>query len=305
MKENNAKEVFYMGIDYGNHLMKGANHIMENGVAALETKPTFATNTLVYDGKFYKVGENRGSVKDSKLDDDDYYLLTLALMAKEAVTRGIPYGAHVILGIGMPLKQFATVRKQFVRYLMRDRQPVRFRYEDQAYEFFIEDVMAFPQCYAAVADQLAIMQGECLIVDVGSWTIDIMAVRKGVPIESQCETFTESMISVIQDIKSRTSELYGKELSESKITEYISNQNAPIPDKYRKLMDEAFRRFTDRVEGILKENGHDTEFSDVIYVGGGAIVMKNYGKHSDNIRYIEDVRANARGYEYLVKQMRS
>lgn len=150
--------------------------------------------------------------------------------------------------------------------------------------------MAFPQCYAAVADQLAVMQGECLIVDVGSWTIDIMEVRKGIPIESQCETFTESMISVIQDIKSRTSELYGKELSESKITEYIGNRNVTIPDRYKTLMDEAFRRFAERVEGILKENGHDTEFSNVIYVGGGATIMKNYGKRGDNIRYIEEHR---------------
>lgn len=305
MRETEAKDVYYMGIDHGNHLMKGTNHIMENGVEALETKPTFTTKTLVYEGRFYKVGESRGSVKDSKFEDNDYYLLTLALMAKEAMTRKIPYGAHVILGIGMPLKQFATARKQFVRYLVRDRQPVHFRFEDQVYELFIDDVLAFPQCYAAVADQLSRMQGECLIVDVGSWTIDIMAVRKGVPIESQCETFTGSMISVIQDIKSRTSELYGKELSESKITEYVSNQNAAIPDKYKKLMDEAFQRFANRVEGILKENGHDTEFSDVVYVGGGATVMKNYGKHETNIHYIEDVRANARGYEYLVKQMKA
>lgn len=305
MRETKANEVYYLGIDHGNHLMKGANHIMENGVEALETKPTFQTNTLVNEGKFYKVGENRRNVKDSKLEDNDYYLLTLVLMAKEAEIRGIPYGAHIVLGVGMPLKQFATVRKQFIKYLMRDRQPIHFRFEDKAYEFYIDDVLAFPQCYAAVADRLINMTQESLIVDVGSWTIDIMVVRNGVPIESKCETFTESMISVIQDIKSRTSELYGKEFFESKIMEYISNPNAQIPDKYKKLMDDAFKRFANRVEGLLKENGHDTEFSDVIYVGGGATVMKNYGKQSANIHYIEDVRANARGYEYLLRQIRA
>lgn len=303
MRDTISNEIYYLGIDHGNHLMKGANHIMENGVEALETKPTFSSNTLVYEGKFYKIGESRMNVKDNKLDDDAYYLLTLVLLAKEAITREIPYGAHVVLGVGMPLKQFATVRKQFVKYLIRERQPVHFRYEDQAFEFTIDNVMAFPQCYAAVAEQLTNMTGECLIVDVGSWTIDIMSVRNGVPIESKCETFTESMISVIQDIKSRTSELYGKELSESKITEYILNPDVIIPDKYGKLMDEAFKRFADRVEGILKENGHDTEFSDVIYVGGGATIMKNYGKQSNNISYIEDVRANAIGYELLARKM--
>ena len=166
--------------------------------------------------------------------------------------------------------------------------------------------MAFPQCYAAMAEQLSSISGECLIVDVGSWTIDIMSVRKvrnGVPIKSKCETFTESMISVIQDIKSRTRELFGKELSENKITEYIHHPDVNIPDKYRKLMDEAFKQFVDRVEGILKENGRDTEFSDVIYAGCGATIMKNYGKQSNNISYIEDVRANAIDYKLLARKM--
>lgn len=152
MRDTISNDIYYLGIDHGNHLMKGANHIMENGVEALETKPTFSANTLVYDGHFYKIGESRMNVKDNKLDDDAYYLLTLVLMAKEAITREIPYGAHVILGVGMPLKQFATARKQFVKYLMREKQPVHFRYEDQVFEFTIDNVMAFPQCYAAVAE---------------------------------------------------------------------------------------------------------------------------------------------------------
>ena len=303
MKENTANEIFYLGIDHGNHLMKSSNCIMENGVEALETKPTFSANTLLYEGHFYKVGENRMSVKDSKLDDDDYYLLTLVMIAKEAAIRDIPYGAHIVLGVGMPLKQFATVRKKFVKYLMRDRQPVRFRYEDKMYEFTIDNVVAFPQCYAAVADQLARMLGECLIVDVGSWTIDIMAVRNGVPIESQCETFTESVISVIQDIKSKTSELGGKDVSESKITNYLQTSETDLSDMHKKLMDLSFKKFADKVAGILKENGHDTEFTDVIYVGGGAMIMKKYGKTGSNIRYMEDVKANAIGYEFLAQKM--
>ena len=68
--------------------------------------------------------------------------------------------------------------------------------------------------------------------------------------------------------------------------------------RYRKAL-----LLTKRVEGILKENGHDTEFANIIYVGGGAKVMAAYGRHSDNISYVTDVRANARGYEYLAGQI--
>lgn len=267
------KRIYYVGIDHGNHLMKTSNHVFENGVERQAVKPTFQANTLVYDGAFYKIGEKRNSVKDSKLADDDYYLLTLAALAKECQSGNIPNGAGVVLGVGLPLKQFATVRKQFVKYLKRGNQPVHFKFEDVAYDFTIENVLAFPQCYAAVADRLGSMKGEYLIVDVGSWTIDIMHVKDGVPVESKCETFTESMISVIQEIKSRSSEVFGKEISENVITDYISNFGGNYPEKYARIMDEALEKFVARVEGVLKENGHDTEFTNIIYVGGGAKAM--------------------------------
>lgn len=34
----------------------------------------------------------------------------------------------------------------------------------------------FPQCYAAVVDKIPAMAKKTLIVDIGSWTIDIMPV---------------------------------------------------------------------------------------------------------------------------------
>ena len=91
----------------------------------LAAKHTFSANTLIHEGVFYKIGEKRNSVKDSKLADDDYYLLTLAALAKECQSGAIPNGACVVLGVGLPLKHFATVRKSFVRYLKREQQPVQ------------------------------------------------------------------------------------------------------------------------------------------------------------------------------------
>ncbi len=163
-------------------------------------------------------------------------------------------------------------------------------------------MLTYPQCYAAVADRLAAMR-DCLIVDVGSWTIDIMEVRDGVPVESHCETFTESLVSVLQNVRSESSALLKKEIPEHKIIEYIRGNRKELPRKYQNLMDAALGRFAARIEGILKENGHDTEFAEVIYVGGGAAVMKNYGRYGSNTRFIEDIRANARGYEYIAAQV--
>lgn len=293
---------YIIGLDHGNHLIKTANHIMPNGVKRLGTKPTFMVNTLNYGRAYYKVGEERTSVKDSKMADDDYYILTLAMLAKEAKTRDIQQGSHIVLAVGMPLKQFSQDRDAFIRYLKRDSQPVSFKFEGTDYKFYIDKVVAFPQCYAAVVSRLPSMK-ECLIVDIGSWTIDIMEVQNGVPVESHCETFSESLISVIQDIRSESSELLKKEIFESRIIAYIQGDTENIPKQHQKLMDTALERFAARVEGLLKENGHDTQFTDMIYVGGGAAVMKKYGRTGSNVTYVVDVKANAIGYEYIAGQI--
>ena len=42
------------------------------------------------------------------------------------------------------------------------------------------------------------------------------------------------------------------------------------------------------------------KLTPIIFVGGGATVMKHYGGLTqNNISYLEDIRANAQGYEYL------
>lgn len=302
MKRMKSANRYIIGLDHGNHLIKTANHIMQNGVKRLGAKPTFMANTLNYGRAYYKVGEERANVKDSKLADDDYYILTLTMLAKEARSREIPQDARIMLAVGMPLKQFSSERDAFIRYLRRDGQSVSFKYEETAYKLCIDRVMAFPQCYAAVASRLPAMR-ECLIVDIGSWTIDIMEVQNGVPVESHCETFSESLVSVIQAIRSESSELLKKEISENRIIAYIQGDTENIPKQHQKLMDMALERFAARVEGILKENGHDTQFTDMIYVGGGAAVMKRYGRTGSNISYIVDVKANAIGYEYIAGQI--
>ena len=50
----------------------------------------------------------------------------------------------------------------------------------------------------------------------------------------------------------------------------------------------------------LQEFGMDIVTTPIVFVGGGAVVMKNFGSHdAKNISYNLDVKANARGYEQL------
>ena len=169
---NNKLEV--IGIDHGWSMMKTISQVFVTGVKEITTTPALFGDVLEYEGKFYKVGAVRQEVKDTKVEDDSFYLLTLAAVAKELKRRGLAE-AKVFLAVGLPLTRFGAEKNDFIKYLTKNKR-VSFKYENESYHIEIDDVAVFPQCYAAVVDKIPAMAKKTLIVDIGSWTIDIMPV---------------------------------------------------------------------------------------------------------------------------------
>ena len=167
---NNKLEV--IGIDHGWSMMKTISQVFVTGVKEITTTPALFGDVLEYEGKFYKVGTVRQEVKDTKVEDDSFYLLTLAAVAKELKRRGLAE-AKVFLAVGLPLTRFGAEKNDFIKYLTKNKR-VSFKYENESYHIEIDDVAVFPQCYAAVVDKIPAMAKKTLIVDIGSWTIDII-----------------------------------------------------------------------------------------------------------------------------------
>ena len=77
---NNTKII---GIDHGYGNMKTANFCFPTGIIAYDSEPLFTADMLVYDGKYYLIGEGHKEFAPDKVKDEDYYVLTLAAIAKE------------------------------------------------------------------------------------------------------------------------------------------------------------------------------------------------------------------------------
>ena len=94
----------------------------------------------------------------------------------------------------------------------------------------------------------------------------------------------------------------GSEVSEMEIEEVMRGKASDLPVKYLNIIKEGLKDFTQKVYYTIKECGYNLETTRIVFVGGGAVVMRLYGNFlSKNIEYIEDIQANAKGYEYLSK----
>lgn len=77
-----------IGIDHGWPMMKNVSHVFTAGDGEIKTEPVIYENLLEYEGRFFRVGGERLTVKSTKITDENYYILTLAAVAKELERRG-------------------------------------------------------------------------------------------------------------------------------------------------------------------------------------------------------------------------
>ena len=193
----------------------------------------------------------------------------------------------MVLAVGLPLTRFSAERKPFIDYLSKNENVV-FSFEQKLYKIHIASVSVYPQCYAAVAGMLPTFGKKALVIDVGSWTVDSMLIVNKKPDNSKCDR-----ISV---------QLKNRKLDESDIQDYFMTGKTELPSDYKEIMDMQIQEFVDKVCAYQMECGYNFDMLPIYFVGGGAIVMKNFGKYQQsNIHYVLDVKANAKGFETMAR----
>ncbi|MCI7067902.1 MAG: ParM/StbA family protein [Lachnospiraceae bacterium] len=295
-----SRNIKIIAIDHGWSHIKTKNTVFVSGVEE-NISPTFFDNVLEYNGKYYNIGARRIEVKDTKVDNDDFYLLTLAAVAKELSIMHLTE-ADVYLAVGLPLTRFGEEKNAFIDYLSRDKE-VRFKYAETEYHINIVKVSVFPQCYAAVADIISTFARKVAVIDIGSWTVDIMPVIAKKPDDQRCNSIPHGIITCMRDINRACIKKFNYELDERDIEHYIRyHQISNIPDEAVRLMDSFLSEYAAMIIRSLKEMEINIQTTPIVFVGGGAVIMKNYGNMSaGSVQYKLDVKANAKGYELLAK----
>ena len=289
-----------IGIDHGWSQIKTSNHCFNTSLKELANAPAFYDNVLEFDGKYFAVGEERLEVLDSKVENENFYLLTMIAMAKELNSRG-KTEADVVLAVGLPLTRFSAERKAFIDYLSK-RERIVFSFEQKLYKIHIMSVSVYPQCYAAVANMIPSFGKKVLVIDVGSWTVDSMLIVNKKPDNSKCDTQNEGLIKCMRAINRVAVQLKNRKIDESDVQVDMTFGKKKLTKEIKEIMDQQIHEFVDRVYRYQTECGFNLDMMLVYFVGGGAIVMRNFGKYQqNNIHYVLDVKANAKGFETMAR----
>lgn len=107
-------EMYVIGIDHGYGNMKTANCCFKTGLLAYDAEPLFTGDMIVYDGKYYLIGEGHKEFLPDKIRDEDYYVLTLVAIAKELQREKLTE-AKVIIAAGLAADLDKRTEKRFCR----------------------------------------------------------------------------------------------------------------------------------------------------------------------------------------------
>ena len=289
-----------IGVDHGYGNIKTANHIFRTGIAGYDHEPLFTGNMLVYGERYYVIGEGHKEFVPQKQSDEDYYLLTLVGIAMELAGEGLTE-ADVIIAAGLPLTWTTGQKAEFADYLTRNEE-VSFTFRKVDYHIRILGARIYPQGYAAVAEFAPSMKGVNVVVDIGNGTMNTLFVIDGKPQVGRMFTEKFGTHQCTLAIREAYSREYGSELDETTIEGYLATGTANIPKDRMKLVRSVAEEYVGGIFRRLREHGYDEQTMTLYVTGGGGCLVKNfYRTKGSRVRFIDDIRAAAKGYEYLAE----
>ena len=287
-----------IGIDHGYGNIKTAHTCFKTGVTVYDKEPTFKSDMLAYEGRYYIIGDEHKEFTADKMNDQDYYILTLAAIARELNIRGL-INAEVFLAVGLPLTWVSEQKDSFQAYLLQNKE-ASFSFRGKSYRVTFAGAAVFPQGFSAVADRLREFKGVNMLCDIGNGTMNVMYINNGKPVASRC--FTEKlgtqqcMIAVREKLMQR----FGVAVDDTVIETVLRFGEADIGQQYLDAIRESAAEYVAGIMRRLREHEYNPELMKLYVVGGGSCLIKNFAEYDPaRVTINDDICATAKGYELL------
>jgi plasmid segregation protein ParM len=242
------------------------------------------TMSLTWDNKSYLVGE--GAMMDDleydKTNGELHKICTYTALARLSNFMGVNFN----LVVGYPLNIYSKNKEGFAEYLKTEGLiDVKIRYDGNIYEdklFGVNECLVLPQGAGAVFGENKKWEDKIVaILDIGGQTIN-GCIMNNLNIVRQ-SIFTEKLgVFILEnEIKKNLDSAFGVDIQPYEMQEIMKNK---IYKKFGKKVEESIeiieKTIQNHVKNIQKSmrlNKYNIEgLSNVLLVGGGSIVLKDY-----------------------------
>lgn len=315
-----------IGIDTGNGCIKTAHEVFVCGMKTQETAPSaiFSKDILEYNGLFYSLSSTPFAYQNDKTTNDNAFILSLFGIAKELIARAKEnkqdfdvsrdfksfIGKDILLAVGLPPAHFEKQVKSFKDYfLSRSRNGIRFTYNGIPFNFYVKDVLVYPQDWAGAVvycGKLFEDWSTVYCIDIGAGTVDLVGIVDGAPDPAMILSREYGMSKLHAQIIDDVINDYGVTLNERVVDDFLRGKPlACAPELLGDItsrIDRTAEAFANELINQLHSKVPDFRVFPTIFMGGGSLALRKYFDQSKAFgitEYIEDVSANAVGYQTI------
>ena len=289
-----------IGIDHGFGNIKTAHSCFKTGVTAYDQEPTFKSNLLVYDGRYYIIGDDHKEFIADKSQDQDYYILTLAAIAVELRFRDLT-SARIYLAAGLPLTWVSGQKDSFKAYLLQ-KDSVDFSFRGVDYHVDFAGAEIYPQGFSAVTDKLRDFRGVNMLCDIGNGTMNIMYINNGKPVPSRCFTEKYGTYQCTLAVREKLLRQFGRSVDDTVIENMLRYGEADIARRYLDAIRESAADYAAGIMRRLRDHEYDAELMKLYVMGGGSCLIRNFAEYDEaRVTVNDDICATAKGYERLAE----
>lgn len=295
-----------IGVDHGNAQIKTRHTCFVSGVEEFPARPPMAADLIEYQGRIWALVGKRLPVMRDKTRDDRFFMLTLFAIAKELEARR-EFGptCNIDLAVGLPPEHYGVLRDSFAQYFRR-QEPVRFTYNSKPFALLLDHVFVYPQAYGAVVQRAEEMAStsRTFVIDIGGYTTDVLMIRKGRPNLEYCRSLNMGVITMTNRIAGKVNSMYDVTIDDEHVTEVLSGKNTVLDSAVQSAIRKEVEAYAADTLNKLRELEVDLRTNPAIFVGGGAVLMRQYFQASPMVSAAQfelDPKANAIGYELLAE----
>ena len=203
----------------------------------------------------------------------------------------------------MPPEHYGSLKEKFASYFKRSG-PVKFIYKDRTYTIFIDQVMVFPQAFAAVVPRSSsvIKTLRLFIIDIGGYTTDVLLLQNGKPDLRFCRSLETGVITMNNEVIRKVSAKFDMRIEDDHISAVLQGQEIYLPEEVKQEIFKAARLHANDILNQLRELQVDLRANPAVFIGGGSILLQPYLSESPLVgqtEFIDSPNANALGYEML------
>lgn len=248
-------------------------NLVERSEDKLNKSDTYAVK---FNGQNYLVGDGASgwNIELDKTNNELHKVTVYTCLG--LINNGVPESYDIVVNYPLGLYNKEN-KKKFEDFLKGDFEHIEINGVKKSIR--IRQCIVFPQTVPII--YLKKYEGIVGLIDIGGLTVQGCIVKNMNLVKESIFIENKGCIIIFNEIKKLLNKKYGMNIQDYMIEDIVRNR---MLDK--ELIEEYLQEYVFNLKQIMKKNGWNIEFLNIIFTGGGSLILKDYiegiGKLSDD-----------------------